>query len=78
MVRFDIIGKLVECETIATGSSIRELRRLQKVYSKGRWLKRKGIGQVRLPDGGIRRAEIHWYEAHGIGKKEFKIKRLLE
>jgi hypothetical protein len=57
---------------------IRELARLRKLYGRGRWRKRKGIAQVRLPGGAIHTAERHWYEAAGIGRKEFKIKRLLE
>lgn len=71
---FEIIGKITNIETIAAGSGIRERTRLQKHYGRGRWRKLKGIAQVRLPNGSIRLAEIHWYEAHGIGKKEFKIK----
>ncbi|MFO8240750.1 MAG: hypothetical protein ACQES8_07980 [Thermodesulfobacteriota bacterium] len=75
---FEIIGEIAHTETFATQKGIRELKRLQKTYGRGRWRKRKGIAQVKLPDGFIRRAEIHWYEATGIGKKEFKIKRYLE
>ena len=71
---FEIIGKITDIETIAAGSGIRERARLQKRYGKGRWRKLKGIAQVRLPNGSIRLAEVHWYESHGIGKKEFKIK----
>jgi len=77
-VSFEIVGAITEVETFAVGASIRELPRLRKIYGKGRWRKRKGIAKVKLPDGTIRKAEIHWYEASGIGKKEFKIKRLLE
>jgi hypothetical protein len=74
-VFFDILGEIVAIETFATGTSIRELPRLRKLYGKGRWRKRKGSADVRLPNGRIRRAEIHWYEASGIGKRELKIKR---
>ncbi len=74
---FEIIGAITDIETIAVGRSIREIARLRKVYGAGRWRKRKGIAMVRLSDGTICEAEIHWYEAHGIGKKEFKIKRIL-
>lgn len=74
---FEIIGELSAVETIATGSGIRELARLRKYYGRGRWRKRKGVGRVRLADGAIVLAELHWYEATGIGKREFKIKRLL-
>ena len=75
---FEIIGELSVVETIATGSGIRELDRLRKRYGRGRWRKRKGIARVRLSDGEIMLAELHWYEATGIGKREFKIKRYLE
>jgi hypothetical protein len=75
---FEIIGKIKNATTFATGKGIRELQRLQKIYGKGRWRKRKGIAEVKLPDGSIRMAELHWYEAAGIGKKEFKIKRYME
>lgn len=74
---FEIIGKISNIETIAVGNSIREINRLQRTYGDGHWRKLKGVATVRLPDGGIHNAEIHWYEAHGIGKKETKIKRLL-
>ena len=73
----EIVGEIREVETIAIGRRIRELERLKKVYGPGRWRKRKGIAEVRLPDGIVTPAEVHWYEAHGIGRKEFKIKRLL-
>ena len=74
---FEIIGPIREQETFAQGSGIRELVRLQKLYGQGRWRKRKGEATVRLPDGAILDAEVHWYEAVGIGKREFKIKRYL-
>lgn len=74
---FEIIGEIREVETIATGSKIREIRRLRKLYGTGRWRKMKGIAIIKLKDGAIHTAEIHWYEAHGIGKKEFKLKFLL-
>ncbi len=64
-------------ETITVGREIRELRRLQRAYGKGRWRKRKGIAKIRLPNGRTHTAEIHWYEAHGIGRKETKIKRII-
>jgi hypothetical protein len=75
---FEIVGEINEVETFATGSGIREIARLQKQYDKGRWRKRKGTATIRLPDDSQFLAEIHWYEATGIGKKEFKIKRLLQ
>lgn len=74
---FEIIGEITEVETIAIGDSIREIGRLRRVYGPGRWRKLKGRAMVRLPDGTISEAEVHWYEAHGIGRQEFKIKRLL-
>ena len=74
----EIVGEVLCPETIAVGRGIRELERLQRVYGPGRWRKCKGVATVRLPDGTLCRAEIHWYEAHGVGKKEWKIKRLLE
>ena len=72
-----IVGVVLNVETIARGRGIRELRRLRKAYGAGLWRKLKGVAKVRLPDGTVRTAEVHWYEAHGIGRKEFKIKRLL-
>lgn len=75
---FSIIGDITEVETFAAGRKIREIARLQKQYGRGRWRKRKGVARVRLADGTVRVAEVHWYEASGIGKKEFKIKRYLE
>ncbi|WP_107667690.1 hypothetical protein [Cyanothece sp. BG0011] len=71
---FEIIGEISNIEIIATGTGIRNRSNLQKKYGKGKWRKLKGIAQVQLPNGTIRLAEIHWYEAHGIGKKEFKLK----
>ena len=75
---FEIIGSIAAIENIAVGKSIRELSRLRKFYGAGNWRKRKGIAGIKLENGTIFDAEIHWYEAHGIGKKEFKIKRFVE
>jgi hypothetical protein len=75
---FDLVADLTDVETIASGRGIRELPRLRRLYGKGRWRKMKGIARIRLKDGRIRVAELHWYEAHGIGKKEFKRKRFLD
>ncbi len=72
---FEILEEIRETETFARGSGIRELPRLRRIYGNGFWRKRKGIAKVRLPDGSIREAELHWYEAASIGKREFKIKR---
>ena len=71
---FEIIGDITNIEIIASGTGIRNRSKLQKKYGKGRWRKLKGIAQVQLPNGTIKLAEIHWYEAHGIGKKELKLK----
>jgi hypothetical protein len=73
---FEILGEIQQIETIAKGRGIREAARLRKVYGRGRWLKRKGVARVRLSRS-VRLAEVHWYEASGIGRREFKIKRLL-
>jgi hypothetical protein len=77
-VDFELVGELHDVERIAVGQSIRELPRLRRLYGKGRWRKMKGIGRIRLRDGRLRLAELHWYEAHGIGKKEFKRKRYVD
>ena len=76
-MHFDIVGEIELVETFAVGSAIRELERLRKIYGKGRWRKRKGIAKVELFDGTLVEAEIHWYEASGLGRREFKIKRIL-
>ena len=76
-MHFRILGTIRAVETIAAGSGIRELARLRKRYGPARWRKRKGVADVRLPNGDVVTAEIHWYEASGVGKKEFKIKQLL-
>jgi hypothetical protein len=75
---FEIIGKITDIETIAVTTAIRELPSLQQRFGRGRWRKLKGVATVKLSDGTIRLAEIHWYEAHGIGKKRMKIKRYLD
>ncbi len=77
-MHFDIIGDIAEIEIIAIGRSIRDLPRLRKLYGSGRWRKLKGVARVRLENGELRKAELHWYEAHGIGKKEIKRKRYLD
>jgi len=77
-VYFEIIGAITEIEVIAKGRGIRDLTRLRKKYGAGQWRKLKGKASVRLENGNIRRAEIHWYEAHGIGKKRLKIKQFLD
>ncbi len=77
-MNFEIIGDITDIEPIAMGSAIREVTRLRKQYGRGRWRKLKGIALIRLANGRIRRAEIHWYEAHGIGKREIKRKRYMD
>ncbi len=75
---FEIIGLVTEIETIAIGSGIRDIGRLRRRYGRGRWRKRKGIAVIRLfGTGETFRAEVHWYEATGIGRREIKIKRRL-
>ena len=76
-MKFEIVGKISGIETFSVGSGIRELSRLNKIYGLGRWRKRKGFAEIKIANGIIKRAEIHWYEASGIGKKEFKIKRFI-
>lgn len=75
---FEIVSEIRNVVTFATGSGIREIARPQKQYGKGRWRKRKGTATILLPEGSLLVAEIHWYEATGIGRKEFKIKCLIE
>jgi hypothetical protein len=75
---FEIIGEISHIETIAVGRRIRELPRLRRQYGTGRWRKLKGVAVVRLRSGAVRRAEVHWYEAHGIGRKEVKRKRYVD
>jgi hypothetical protein len=77
-VPFEIIGEIRDVEVIAEGTSIRDLARLRRAYGRGRWRKLKGIATVRLSSGRVRLAEIHWYQAHGVGKREMKRKRYLD
>jgi hypothetical protein len=74
----DIIGEVEEIETIAVGGRINDIMRIRKQYGSGRWRKLKGVAKVRLQSGRICKAEIHWYEAHGIGRRKMKIKRILD
>jgi hypothetical protein len=75
---FEILGNITNIAPIAVGSSIRDIAHLRRSYGYGRWRKLKGVATIRLPNGRIRKAEVHWYEAHGIGKKEMKRKRYLD
>jgi hypothetical protein len=77
-MQFEIIGEIREVETIAVGRGIRELRRLVREYGLGLWRKRKGVATLELRTGEIRRAEVHWYEAHGIGRREIKFKHYVD
>jgi hypothetical protein len=78
MKSLEIISEITDIETIAAERAIRDIARLRKRYGQGRWRKMKGIAMVRLRSGRIRRAELHWYEAHGIGRREIKRKRYLD
>jgi len=75
---FELISGLTEIDVIAVNLSIRELRGLKDMFGGRRWRKLKGIGLVRFPSGDVRQAELHWYEAHGVGRRKIKIKRLLD
>lgn len=75
---FKIVGRILDVETVTSGKDIRERRRLRKLYGGHRWRKLKGTATVKLADGTMCHAEVHWYEAHGIGTRELKIKRIME
>jgi hypothetical protein len=77
-VNFRVLGHIADIETIAVGAAIREIGRLRRRFGRARWRKRKGIARVELDDGSVRVAEIHWYEATGIGRRELKLKRYLD
>jgi hypothetical protein len=77
MIGFEILSEIGDIETIAAGRGVYIRRYLERTYGKGRWRKMKGIATVQLADGTICEAEIHWFEAHGIGRKDFKIKRVI-
>ena len=78
MAGFEIVGEITDVQTIARGRGIRELGRLNRVYGQSAWRKLKGSATVRLSNGDVRMAEVHWYEGHGVGKVEFKRKRYLD
>jgi hypothetical protein len=75
---FELFGEVARIEVIAVNVSIRERRRLQAQFGGRRWRKLKGVGRVRFPNGEIREAELHWYEAHGVGRRKMKVKRVLD
>jgi hypothetical protein len=77
-VFFEVVGEISNLETIAVGRRIRQLARLQKLFGKGRWRKMKGEALIRLASGELRHAELHWYEAHGVGKRNMKFKSYLD
>ena len=75
---FELVGEITEVKAIATGRGIRDLARLRRRFGASRWRKLKGVASVRIVSGRIRRAEVHWYEAHGLGRVRMKIKRFLD
>ena len=77
-MHFEIIGEIGHIETIAVGGRIQDIMRLRKQYGLARWRKLKGVAQIRLQSGRVCNAELHWYEAHGVGRKKMKIKKLLD
>lgn len=77
-MHFEILSEIEQIETIAVGGRIRDIMRLRRQFGPGRWRKLKGVARVRLASGIVRRVELHWYEAHGIGRKKMKIKRFLD
>ena len=77
-MKFEVVGEITDVETIAVGRGVRNRALLSKAHGRGRWRKLKGITSVRLGNGKIRRVELHWYEAHGVGKRDFKIKTYLD
>lgn len=74
----ELVGEITDLETIAAGRAIRDIDRLEELYGRGRWRKMKGRALMRLPSGRVRLVELHWYEAHGIGRRELKRKRYLD
>ena len=77
-MKFEIVGPIRATEVIARGPGVQVRAHLRKAYGRGRWRKLKGIATVRLPNGALRQVELHWYEAHGIGKRDLKIKRYMD
>jgi hypothetical protein len=77
-MKFELVGAITNAEVIAAGPGVRVRSYLDKAHGPGRWRKMKGTAVIRLPNGALRRLELHWYEAHGIGKKDLKIKRYLD
>ena len=77
-MHFEVVGSITKIQTIAVGGRIRQHERLRKLFGKGRWRKMKGEALIRLVSGVVRRAELHWYEAHGVGRRNLKFKRYLD
>ena len=77
-MHFEVLGEITGVVTIASGRRIRDLARLRRQHGPGRWRKLKGVAMVRLSSGRVRHAEVHWYQAHGIGRVKMKIKRFLD
>jgi hypothetical protein len=75
---FELLGELTAIEIIAVNLSVRERRQLRDQFGGRRWRKLKGVGRVRFPNGTVRLAEVHWYEAHGVGRRKMKVKRVLD
>jgi len=78
MDEFSVIGEIAEIKPIARGLGVRDRARLNRVYGRARWRKLKGQTLIRLRNGRLRPAELHWYEAHGVGRREIKRKRYLD
>ena len=77
-MKFEIVGTIQQVETITAGPGVKIQSLLRKIHGRGRWRKLKGVATVRLPNGSLRKVELHWYEAHGVGKRDFKIKSYLD
>jgi hypothetical protein len=77
-MKFELVGSIINVELIAAGPGVRIRAYLNKAYGYARWRKMKGIATVRLPNGALRTVELHWYEAHGMGRRDVKIKRYVE
>ena len=75
-MHFEIVGKIENVKNIAVGGRIRDIMRLRRQYGHGRWRKLKGVANIRLTSGSVRKAEVHWYEAHGIGRKKLRIQKM--
>ena len=77
-MHFRVLGSITHIKTVAIGAAIREIARLRRRYGRARWRKRKGVARIQLEDGTVRLAELHWYEATGVGRREVKLKRYLD